>query len=1069
MLICIIFFGDFLPIGVHSYSQTIGTPKENTLSKSLSEVPVGYTGIYTVEDLDMIRNHLDGKFILMNDIDLTEATSEGGRYFNDGVGWKSIGTTAAPFSGILDGNGHMIIGMKIWITSNENIYAGLFGAIKNGQIKNVGMSDTHIQITNQSSAATKTKTYAGAIAGFADSKTEISNSFNTGNVTVSSLFDSYAGGLVGYAIESSIQNCYNTGNISAKTAGGIAGTMAYFTSNISNSTNSGNVKAEKYAGGITAFFSSGDIYNCNNTGDIDGNEISAGIASQISSATITSSQNYGVISSYFLSGGIAGEIDYSTIDQSMNNGSISSISPLSISGGIAGESNNSKIINSININEVNSKNYAGGIAGKLFLSTVKNCSNSGNIKSIDTFAGGIAARNYDSSKIINCYNIAAISGNILGGITGSNDSTIENTYNIGSINKNSSSAIWGAITGENTGILVSNYYLDMNISGVGKGKDNGTSRKTLAEMSQQENFEGFDFQSLWTMGKELSYRFPTLINIPFTHVEKAENIYLKTEPSKTIYVEGENFDVSGAIITAETIFKNQQDIEVTPEMVKGYNKYIIGPQIVMICYEGMTTSLSVIVVEADKKPPARPIVEEVTDQSTIIKGVSEAGSTIKAVANGMEIGTATAGADCTFNMSIPLQKASTELMVIASDQAGNVSDASYLIVKDITAPALPTLNEITNYETVLTGTAEPDAIVIAMVSGVKIGQITADKNGKFFIPVSAQQAGTTIGVYAVDGAGNVGDKQEITVSNKLQTLIGSTRYSTAVEIAKKGWTTSETVLIGNGDAIVDGLTATPLASSRNAPLLLTMKDYVPVETIEEVKRLKAKNIILIGGTSVISDMVEGTFREQGYTVSRIGGKDRYETSLLIAKELDKIIDVNTIYMAYGRGEPDALSIAAQAGQVQQPIILTDKTHIPLEIYNWLQSEGLLNAYFIGGTSVLSEEIINQIDRITSESVDHNRISGLDRHETNARVISKFYQATELQTIMIAKSETEKLVDALTAGPLAAKMGVPVLLVSQIGISPAQKECLSSMRLKYVNQIGGGINPLVVSEIMQNLK
>ena len=93
----------------------------------------------------------------------------------------------------------------------------------------------------------------------------------------------------------------------------------------------------------------------------------------------------------------------------------------------------------------------------------------------------------------------------------------------------------------------------------------------------------------------------------------------------------------------------------------------------------------------------------------------------------------------------------------------------------------------------------------------------------------------------------------------------------------------------------------------------------------KIKRLKAKKVVLIGGTGVISANVENTLKSNGLTVSRIGGENRYETSLMIAKELDKLIDVQTVYMAYGLGEPDALSIAAQAGQTKQPIILTDKT------------------------------------------------------------------------------------------------------------------------------------------------
>ena len=56
------------------------------------EIPEGYTPIYTVADLDNIRNNLEGNYILMNDIDLTEATALGGEYDFIGNGWNPIGS-----------------------------------------------------------------------------------------------------------------------------------------------------------------------------------------------------------------------------------------------------------------------------------------------------------------------------------------------------------------------------------------------------------------------------------------------------------------------------------------------------------------------------------------------------------------------------------------------------------------------------------------------------------------------------------------------------------------------------------------------------------------------------------------------------------------------------------------------------------------------------------------------------------------------------------------------------------------------------------------------------------------
>ena len=73
------------------------------------EVPEGWTGIYTVSDLDRIRDNLNGKYILMNDLAFTES---------DGA-FTPIGTQAEPFMGQFDGNGYVIRNLTIDVTQPE--------------------------------------------------------------------------------------------------------------------------------------------------------------------------------------------------------------------------------------------------------------------------------------------------------------------------------------------------------------------------------------------------------------------------------------------------------------------------------------------------------------------------------------------------------------------------------------------------------------------------------------------------------------------------------------------------------------------------------------------------------------------------------------------------------------------------------------------------------------------------------------------------------------------------------------------------------------------------------------
>ncbi|MDK2586307.1 cell wall-binding repeat-containing protein [Romboutsia sedimentorum] len=305
-------------------------------------------------------------------------------------------------------------------------------------------------------------------------------------------------------------------------------------------------------------------------------------------------------------------------------------------------------------------------------------------------------------------------------------------------------------------------------------------------------------------------------------------------------------------------------------------------------------------------------------------------------------------------------------------------------------------------------------------------------------------------------------------------LVGDNRQDTAVEISKEGWANgSSKVILVNGNAIADGITATPLATTYDAPILLANKDNIPTNTLEEIKRLNPSEIIVVGGETVISNNAMNNLKQNISTnnVRRLAGINRYETSLKIAQEIDNNHDVNKIYIANGyKGEVDALTIAAKAGQDKQPIILSEKTNIPTSTYNWLKNENLTDAYFIGGENVITTDVIHQIAEITKpaagQSVYRNRVYGTDRHETNAKVIERFYTQADLDSVLVAKSDV--LVDALAAGPLAAKLNSPILINPTTYVSNYHQDNLSNKSAKLVYQVGGGINDNVINDIAYKL-
>ena len=125
--------------------------------------------IRTPRDLYNIRNDLSGKYKLMNDIDLTEVTSLGGLYDFQGWGWKPIGCNnfydATPFTGVFDGQGYTIRGLRIEADLNDvknSAYLGLF-AYNEGNIKQINITDSNIAFKNSNLSA-----YCGVVSGCND-------------------------------------------------------------------------------------------------------------------------------------------------------------------------------------------------------------------------------------------------------------------------------------------------------------------------------------------------------------------------------------------------------------------------------------------------------------------------------------------------------------------------------------------------------------------------------------------------------------------------------------------------------------------------------------------------------------------------------------------------------------------------------------------------------------------------------------------------------------------------------------------------------------------------------------
>ena len=299
-------------------------------------------------------------------------------------------------------------------------------------------------------------------------------------------------------------------------------------------------------------------------------------------------------------------------------------------------------------------------------------------------------------------------------------------------------------------------------------------------------------------------------------------------------------------------------------------------------------------------------------------------------------------------------------------------------------------------------------------------------------------------------------------------IIGANRYDTAAKISKKGWNSASTVVIANGLNEIEGIVANPLASVYNAPVLLTDKNKVSSYTINELKRLKPSNIIIIGGKNSIGESAEKSIKNAVSSVSikRIDGSNIEELSVNIAKEIDSKANVSKIYVAGENGAADALSVVSKAAEEKSPIIVTSKNSVNSSVKNWIKSNSISSAYFLGKTAVISDNVIKEIDSVVSGNVSGNRIGGSDRNQTNARVIKALYPSENYNPVFVAKNRP--LVDAISVGVYAARTKSPIVIAGN-ALDSEQANILKNKKTNSIFRIGGGISNDTYNKIRENLK
>ena len=279
-------------------------------------------------------------------------------------------------------------------------------------------------------------------------------------------------------------------------------------------------------------------------------------------------------------------------------------------------------------------------------------------------------------------------------------------------------------------------------------------------------------------------------------------------------------------------------------------------------------------------------------------------------------------------------------------------------------------------------------------------------------------------------------------------IAGKDRIDTAIDISKKFFGKSKTVIVVRSDLFPDSMTASVLAKLLNAPILLNPTDKLDSRVAEEIKRLGATEIIIVGGTDSISDRVREELKtfDADKDVERIAGKDRYGTSEMVARRVIGITGKkNTAVVASGQVFPDALSVGTFASRDGYPILLVKKDLIPNQIQRVIKDLDIDKVYIAGGTDTISKAAEAKLPKVIE------RMAGKNRYETSVAIAKSKFQGSKEAFI----ASGQQFADALVISPISGKYNLPTLLVStNVNSNREVKRYIQETKIGKLTAIGG---------------
>ena len=196
---------------------------------------------------------------------------------------------------------------------------------------------------------------------------------------------------------------------------------------------------------------------------------------------------------------------------------------------------------------------------------------------------------------------------------------------------------------------------------------------------------------------------------------------------------------------------------------------------------------------------------------------------------------------------------------------------------------------------------------------------------------------------------------------------GRDRFATAAMISARYFAPGAPVAyVATGRSFPDALSAGAAAARAGGPVLLVDRDVLPSSVRSELGRLQPKRIVVVGGTSTVSDAVLSALR--GYTtggVTRQAGADRFATAAVVSRAVFPADGGGTVHLANGLGFADAVAGVPAAVVSGGPLLLTTRTSLPAATAAELRRLDPRRVVLLGGEPTIAGSMVGAVKTATA--------------------------------------------------------------------------------------------------------